>query len=81
MTVCVNGGAANYQVFAHFLGRWWGRNYGKFLNPFMIRLSLSGMNLPHHISRIELNWLFQDQNGSRTAGAQEAPKALFNSCS
>ena len=56
------------EVFEYFLGRWGGKKYGKFLNMFRIRLSLFHMHLHHHTSRIELIWLFQDQNGSRTAG-------------
>ena len=56
------------EVFEYFLGRWGGKKYGKFLNMFRIRLSLFHMHLHHHTSRIELIWLFQDQNGSRTVG-------------
>ena len=62
----LTGGAPMLEVFEYFLGRWGGKKYGKFLNMFRIRLSLFHMHLHHHTSRIELIWLFQDQNGSRT---------------
>ena len=74
--VCKRGGAANFQVFADFLRRWGGEKINKWSNTFLKGLTWFGLNLHHHISRFELNQLFQDQNGTRTAGPD--PVRMFS---